>query len=91
MDVEMTFQAIPFQRQPMVSVPYRGHTVGEGKLDFLIGGCVVVELKAVDSLAEVHKAQVISYLKVTDLCLGLLINFQVPVLKDGVKRVVYSK
>ncbi|MGL6077101.1 MAG: GxxExxY protein [Fimbriiglobus sp.] len=88
--VEMTLQGIPFQRQPCVSVPYKGHTVGEGKLDFLVGGCLVVELKAVDSLAEIHRAQLISYLKVTGHCLGVLINFQVPVLKDGIKRVIYS-
>ena len=69
---------------------YRGRPVGEGALDFLVAGCVVVELKAVASLGDVHKAQVISYLKATGCSLGLLINFQVPVLKDGVKRVVYS-
>lgn len=89
--IEMTLQGIPFQRQSPVAVPYKGHTVGEGKLDFLVGGCLVVELKAVDALAEVHRAQVISYLKVTSLCLGLLINFQVPVLKEGIKRVIYSQ
>ena len=49
-----------------------------------------MELKTVDALAEIHKAQVISYLKATGHTLGLLINFQVPILKDGLKRVIYS-
>ena len=54
----------------------------------LVGGCLVVELKTVEALAPIHKAQVISYLKTMRLPLGLLINFNVPVLKDGIKRVV---
>lgn len=89
--IEMTQQGIPFQRQPPVAVTYKGHHVGEGKLDFLVGGCLIVELKAVDALAEVHRAQVMSYLKATGLCLGLLINFQTSVVKDGIKRVIFSQ
>jgi GxxExxY protein len=88
--VELEHQGVPFSRQHPVAVSYRGRPVGEGLVDLLVGGCVVVELKAVSALAEVHKAQVISYLKATGCRLGLLVNFQVPVLKDGVKRVVYS-
>ena len=88
--IEMSLQGIPYARQQTVSVQYKSHTVGEGKLDFLVGECLVVELKAVDTLAEIRRAQVLSYLKVTGLCLGLLVNFQVPILKDGIKRVVYS-
>jgi GxxExxY protein len=51
---------------------------------------LVVELKAVDILLPVHKAQVISYLKATRLQLGLLINFNVPVLRDGIQRIIHS-
>ena len=76
--------------QRPVSVSYKGHPVGEGRLDFLIDGVPIVELKAVDALADVHKAQVISYLKATKLHLGLLINFNVTMLKNGLKRVILS-
>ena len=55
--------------------------------DFLIDGQLVVELKTVDRFAEIRMAQVLSYLRATDLDLGLLLNFNVPVLKDGIKRV----
>jgi len=73
-----------------VSVDYKGHSVGEGRVDVLVGDALVVELKAVDSLAPIHTAQTISYLKATQKDLGLLINFKVPVLKAAIKRVVLS-
>jgi GxxExxY protein len=88
--VEFDLRGIPFSRQHQVALTYKGHAVGEGFLDFLVGDELVVELKTVDALAEIHKAQVIAYLKATSHILGLLINFHVPVLRDGVKRVVYS-
>ncbi len=64
--------------------------LGPGFLDLLVGGQLVVELKAVVELAPIHTDQVISYLKTTGLSLGLLINFNVPLLKQGIKRVVLS-
>jgi GxxExxY protein len=64
--------------------------VGEGKLDLLVSDKLVVELKAVEALLPVHKAQVISYLKATNLHLGLLVNFNVSVLRDGIQRIIYS-
>jgi GxxExxY protein len=64
--------------------------VGSGRLDFLVDCLLIVELKAVETLMPIHKAQVILYLKTTRLPLSLLINFNVPVLKDGVKRIVLS-
>ena len=57
-------------------------------LDFLVDNKVVVELKAVDNLVSVHKAQALAYIKLTGCKLGLLINFNVPVLKDGIERFV---
>jgi GxxExxY protein len=86
--VELTSQGIPFVRQRPFSVEYRGQAVGEGRLDLLVDEELVVEVKAVVELAPVHTAQVISYLKATHLRLGLLINFSVPVLRDGIRRVV---
>ncbi len=59
-------------------------------MDLLVGDKLIVELKAVDTLAPIHSAQIISYLKATGYSLGLLINFNVAVLKEGIKRVVLS-
>lgn len=86
--VEMNIRGIPFIQQYPVSINYKGKAVGEGRLDFLAGSCLVVELKAVETLLPVHKAQVISYLKTTGLSLGLLINFNVEILRHGIKRVI---
>ena len=85
------FGGISFERQKPISLRYKEIPVGEGRVDLLIGGALVVELKAVDGLAAIHKAQVMSYLKATGLGLGLLINFNVPVLREGLQRVVLSR
>jgi GxxExxY protein len=85
---EFAKRRIPFERQKIISVAYKGITVGESRLDFLIDGRVIVELKSVDSLAPIHTAQVLSYLKATSYEVGLLVNFNVMVLKNGVKRLV---
>jgi GxxExxY protein len=69
---------------------YKGDSVGKGEVDYLVDGILVVELKTVDGFAPIHFAQVISYLKALNRPLGLLINFKVPMLKDGVKRVAFS-
>lgn len=78
MEIEMTLRGIKFSREHSISLNYKGHPIGEGKLDFLIDDELVIELKTVDKLAEIHKAQVISYLKATNRLLGLLINFMYP-------------
>jgi GxxExxY protein len=88
--IELKAREVAYVRQPPISVEYKGHAIGEGRADFLVGGELLVELKAVDQLAPIHKAQVISYLKAMQLRLGLLINFNVAVLRDGVQRVVLS-
>jgi GxxExxY protein len=89
--VELELRGIAFARQVGMAVNYKGKMVGEGRLDFLVGRDLVVELKAVEALAPIHHAQVISYLKATGHSLGLLINFNVRVLKDGVKRIVLTQ
>ena len=88
--VELNLRGVAFERQKGMSVDYKGHAVGEGRLDLLVDGCLIVELKEVEALAPIHTAQVISYLKATQLPLGLLINFNVPLLKEGIKRVILS-
>jgi GxxExxY protein len=87
MTIELKLQRLPFERQKSVSVFYKGHPVGEGRMDFFVAGSVVVELKAIDKLLPIHQAQLMSYLKATGCRLGLLINFHVRLLKDGVRRI----
>jgi GxxExxY protein len=80
---------IPFERQKELPVEYKGVHNGVGyRLDFLVGGLVVVELKSVESLHPVHDAQLLTYLKLTDLKLGLLLNFNVTRLRFEIKRMV---
>ncbi len=86
--IELTLRGIPFARQPVVIVSYKGRAVGESRLDLLVGNVLVVELKSVEALLPVHKAQLVAYLKITNNKLGLLINFNVPYLKEGLKRVI---
>ena len=86
--IELAERGIPFERQVPCPVNYKGHNVGHGKMDVVVAGCLVLELKTVDSLGRVHFAQVMSYLRASGHRLGLLINFNVPMLKDGIRRIV---
>jgi len=88
--VELAERRIPFSRQPEITVEYKGAKIGKARLDLLIDNRLIVELKTVDQLLAIHKAQVISYLRATGMPLGLLINFNVVVLKQGIKRVVLT-
>jgi GxxExxY protein len=71
-----------------VSLDYKGRAIGEGRVDLVVGRLLLVELKAVEELGRIHEAQVMSYLKTLNLHLGLLINFNVPLLKDGIRRIL---
>jgi GxxExxY protein len=88
--VELELRHIPFKRQVPIPVVYKSVQICEGRLDFLIDNKLVVEIKACDCLAPIHKAQVISYLKATGHKLALLVNFNVPVLKEGLRRIILS-
>lgn len=88
---ELSLRSIPFERQKPVPVVYKGVQLDCGfRLDLLVGGLVVVELKAVDALMPIHQAQVLTYLKLTGCKLGLLINFNVLRLREGIKRMVLN-
>jgi GxxExxY protein len=85
--VELGLRDVPFSRQVPIDITYKGRNIGSGRVDLLVGGCVVVELKATDTIAPIHVAQVLSYLKATRLRLALLITFNVPLLRTGIKRI----
>jgi GxxExxY protein len=88
MCVELALAGIFFERQVGVKLRYKKRGIGSAKLDLLVGRRLVVELKTVEDIAPVHVAQLLSYLKFTGLNLGLLVNFNVPALRHGIKRVV---
>ena len=87
----MAFEArgVSFVRQHCTLVHYKGKEVGKFRLDFLVEGCVIVEIKSVDVLAALHSAQLVTYLRVSGYRLGLLIKFNVCLLKDGVRRIAH--
>jgi GxxExxY protein len=86
----LDLRSIPHLIEAPFDVLYKGKHVGDGRMDLLVGGKLIVELKTVESLNEVHRAQAITYLSIHNLPLALLINFKVAVLKDGIKRVILS-
>ena len=88
MQIELEARGISYELEKAVTVHYRGIEIRGQRVDLVVEGLIVVELKAVARFDEVHKAQVLSYLKATGLRGGLLINFKVPVLKGGLKRIV---
>ena len=85
---ELALRGLLVQPQREILVPYKGILIPGQQLDLLVGERVIVELKAVDRLQPIHEAQLLSYLKATGLRLGLLLNFNVKVMKDGIKRLV---
>ena len=88
--VELKLRTIPFERQVPVPVVYKGIAIGQGRMDLLVRGKLIVEIKTVETLGAIHKAQTISYLKATGHTLALLINFNTTVLKDGIKRIILT-
>ncbi len=88
---ELKQRDIPFERQKSVPVVYKEIRLDSGfRLDFLVCGLVVVELKSVDEMVPIYEAQVLTYLKLTGCKLGLLLNFNVRRMRDGIKRLVLN-
>ena len=84
---ELALQRIPFERQRPLPLTYKGLRLDCGyRLDLLVAGAVVVEIKAVERLLPIHEAQLLTYLRVGGWKVGLIINFNVPVLKQGIRR-----
>ncbi|MDQ3908238.1 MAG: GxxExxY protein [Acidobacteriota bacterium] len=86
---ELEIRRIPFERERPLPLEYEGvHCECGYRLDLLVAGKVVVEVKSVEALAPIHEAQLLTYLRLGGWNVGLLINFNVPLLKDGVRRKV---
>ena len=84
---ELSLRNIPFERQVSLPVTYKGIKLDCGYvMDLIVDQKVLLELKAVDEIHPVFEAQLLTYLRLTSLRVGLLVNFNVPVLKDGIKR-----
>jgi GxxExxY protein len=88
MRIELEARNLAFDEERSVFVKYRGIEIPGQRVDLIVEGLIVVELKAVTHFDQIHRAQLISYLKTTGLRGGLLINFKVPVLRDGIRRIV---
>jgi GxxExxY protein len=86
--VELEWEKIRFRRQVALPIEYRGRPLGEYRLDLIVEELVVVELKSVERFEPVFEAQLLTYLRLAKLRVGLLINFNSRLLRDGVKRFV---
>ena len=87
---ELELQNVPFQSQVRLPLTYKGKPINdEFIMDLYFPGKLVVELKAVEKLLPIHEAQLLTYLRLSRTHVGLLLNFNVRVLKDGIKRMVY--
>jgi GxxExxY protein len=88
---ELAKGGIAFERQKSLPVTYETVKLDCGyRIDLVVEDLVIVELKCVEHLLPIHEAQLLTYLKLSDLTLGLLINFHVPLLRDGIKRLVLN-
>jgi GxxExxY protein len=87
---EFDLRRIPYTRQVRVRLDYKGKDIGEGVVDLVVGGRLIVELKAIEGLTDLHFAQVISYLNIQKLRLGVLLNFNVVAMnaKGAIRRVL---
>ena len=86
---EIKKKGMLFEQQKYIHIEYDGIKLDAGlRVDLVVNNCVVVELKAVESVLPVHEAQLLTYLKLMDKRVGLLINFNVPLIKNGIKRKV---
>jgi GxxExxY protein len=86
--IELTALGIAFECEKLLPVRYRGQLIGHHRVDLLVDSRLVVEVKSVESLHPAHVAQVVTYLRVTGARAGLLVNFNVPLLKQGIRRIV---
>jgi GxxExxY protein len=86
---ELNLRYLSFERQKPLPIIYKGKELDCGyRLDIVVENTIILELKSCDNIEPIHKAQLLTYLKLTGLNLGLLLNFDVPVMRDGIVRIV---
>ena len=86
---ELTLQRISFDRQRPLPVEYKGERLDCGyRLDIVVEHTIILELKSCEGIEPIHKAQLLTYLKLSGLSLGLLLNFNVAIMRDGIVRIV---
>ena len=84
---ELALRGLEFRRQLEVPIGYKGITLDCGyRIDVIVGNSVILELKAVEKVLPVHEAQLLAYMRLSNVKIGFLLNFNVPVLKDGIIR-----
>lgn len=89
LSIELNEAGLPFEREKSIHVFYKDQDLGVGfKSDFLIAGQVILEVKSVPKLNDIHRKQTLNYLKLTKLPAALLVNFNVPLIKDGIERIL---
>jgi GxxExxY protein len=88
MRLELTKAGLPYESEKAVDVMYDGIAIHGQRLDLVVAEAIVVELKSVKTLEDIHRAQIMSYLKATGLRVGLLVNFRVSALHHGIRRIV---
>lgn len=91
LEIELGLRDISHRREHHYCVRYKEHDVGEGRIDFWVGERLTVEIKAVEDLTDTHTGQVVAYMSQKKEPLGLLINFNVAILKKGLNRVILSR
>jgi len=89
LEIELSLAGLQVKREQALSLTYRGHVIQNAyRLDLVINGLLLVELKAIEAVQAIHRVQVTTYLRLLKFPLGLLINFNVPLIKDGITRVL---
>ena len=89
---ELSERGLSYERQKVLPVRYKGRELQHGhRLDLVVDGAVLVEVKAVERLLPVHEAQVITYLRLSGLAVGLLVNFHAATIKQGLRRLTRSR
>jgi GxxExxY protein len=88
---ELSLRGISSVRQLLLPITYKGLVIPDAyRIDLLVDGCLMVELKTVEALQQIHSSQLLTYLRMSNNHLGLLINFRTVLLKDGIKRLVHN-
>jgi GxxExxY protein len=88
--VEFKANSLPFKRQMGVPLYYKGELIAQHRPDLIVDDKVIVEVKSVEAFAPIHMAQLLTYLRVTSLRVGLILNFNSPTMKQGTRRVVLN-